>query len=151
MMTLVKNVTSQLKICVFCKFLSFKLINRSSLATRKCGGNFTSIPYQRLRSQNRSVRIGLAELTEPSDIQIISGFLNIAFYKLLYTYFCFLYLCGTKSFLFQIFQIGFGVAFLATVLKVQCFLCSLCKVIWNQRFTSYCRYNLLVIEIKAFL
>ena len=56
------------KFVLFCKFLSFKLINRSSLATRKCGGNFTSIPRQRLRGQNRSVRIGLAELTEPSDI-----------------------------------------------------------------------------------
>ena len=45
----------------------------------------------------------------------------------------------------------FGVAFGVTVLKFMCSWCSLCKVIGNQGFFSYSRYNLLEIAIKTVL
>ena len=65
------------------------------------GSNFTPTPCQRLQSQNKSVGIGLIGLTESSDTLNYKSVLNIAFYKLFYTYCYCLYLCGTKYFVLK--------------------------------------------------
>ena len=66
-------------------------------------GNCTPTPtLQWLPSQNTMVGIELIELTEPSDTLNHSPFLNIAFYKLLYTYCYFSYLCEKKYFVLEI-------------------------------------------------
>ena len=106
----------------------------------------TPTPRQRLRRQNTSVGIRLIEFIEPSDILIhlmhlIHVFLvfifmwNKIFFKIV------LYICST--------WLGWdsGVA----VLKVMCFWCSFWKVIGNQGFFRYSRYNLLRIAINAVL
>ena len=73
------------------------------------------------------MRIGLVELTEPSDAINYKPVLNTAFYKLLYTSFYCLYLCRTKSFVlntelyFNFFLIWFGLTFSVTVFKILCF------------------------------
>ena len=67
---------------------SFKSINSSYLSRKKDhGGNFTPIPPQRLRS-DKVIWTYRAFWT----------FLNIAFFKLFYTYFYCLYLRETKPF-----------------------------------------------------
>ena len=49
-------------------YVKFKSINSSSLSRKKYDGdNFTPVPHERLEGQNTSVRIGLIELTEPSN------------------------------------------------------------------------------------
>ena len=75
-------------------------------------GSFTLNPCQQLQCQYTAVGITLIELTEPSGVLmnlILSHFLNNGFYKLFYTYFCYLYLCG-KSFCYKtgpVFYISF--------------------------------------------
>ena len=69
--------------------------------------------------------------------------------KLVYMYFYCLCLCEAKTavqkywVVFYICFSWFWVAFGVPVLKVMCFWCSFCKVIGNQGFFSYNRYNLL--------
>ena len=82
---------------------SFKSINSRSLSRIKYDGdNFTPTPLKRLRGRITSVGIRLVEVTEPSDtLNYNPFFLNIALYKLFYTYFYCFYLCGTKSFVLK--------------------------------------------------
>ena len=77
-------------------------ISKMDISRKRYGrGNFTPTPYplSQLGGQNTLVGIRLIDLTESSDIT--SHFLNIAFYKLFYTYFYCLYLCGTKYFVLK--------------------------------------------------
>ena len=65
----------QIILLLFWKFLislvcvpSFESINSRSLSRKKYDGdNFTPSPRKRLWGQNKSVGIGLTELTKPSD------------------------------------------------------------------------------------
>ena len=105
---------------------SFKPVNSSSLSRKNCDG------MMGLRGKNTLLVIGLIELTESSDTLIYKPCLKITFYRLFYTYFYYVYLCGTNAWtVFYIFLIWFRVAFGVTVLKALCFWCSSYKVIWN--------------------
>ena len=65
-------------------------------------GIVTPTLRKRLRGQNMSMKLGLIELTELSDTLNYKPFLNITFYKLFYTHFYCLYLCGKNSFVLKI-------------------------------------------------
>ena len=106
------HVTFKKILLLLWKFLSylvcapgFKSINSSSLSTKKYDGdNFTPISCKRLWGQNTSVEIWLSWLNLLNLLihWITSHILNIiTFYKLLYTYFQCLYLCGKKSFVLK--------------------------------------------------
>ena len=98
----------------------------------------------------------LFETKKKTDLDIEHCILNIAFYKLFYTYFYCLYLCGIEYFVLKtelyftfliwfcmVHLVSFGLVFVVTVLKVLCFWCPFHKVIENSGFISYSKCNLL--------
>ena len=106
---------------------SFKSINSNSLFKKKYdGGNFTPIPVSDYEVKIYRWEWGYMNLLSLPIHWIASHFLNIAFYKLFYTWFYCSYFCGTKSFVGKtelyfislFFLIWFGVVFRVMVLKV---------------------------------
>ena len=87
-------------------------IQQLSIQKKYDQGSFTLNPCQQLQCQYTAAGIKLIELTKPSRVLmnlIVSHFLNNAFYKLFYTYFCYLHLFG-KSFCYKtgpVFYISF--------------------------------------------
>ena len=92
----------------------FKSINSSSLSRKKYdGNNFIPTPRKWLQGQNALMGIGLIEL---QTHWIANHFLNIAFYKLFYTFFYYLHACGTKFFVLKA-RVDFDVVWVG----IQCY------------------------------
>ena len=109
---------------------------------------------QRLRGQSTSVGIWLITPIEPSDpLNYKPLFKHCNLQIILHVLLLFIFVwnkifCSKK---WALFYIWFGVAFAVTVIKSQCFWCSLCKILRNLGFFSYSRYHLLEIPIKSIL
>ena len=121
------------------------------------GGGVIS-PFQRLRVKNMSVKIGLIELTEPSDtLNYKPFFKHCILQTILHEFLLFIFVwkiyfvLRTESYFTFFFFIWFEVAFGSTVLKVLCFKSSLYKVIGNHRIFSYNRCNFVGIAINTVL
>ena len=76
----------------------FKSINISSLSRKKYGNNFIPTPCKQLWGQNNRWECDSLNLLSLLIHWIPGRFLNVANYKLLYTYFYCLCFCATKSF-----------------------------------------------------
>ena len=174
MMTSVKYITSYSNSSFFFFFFwnllsylvcmpSFKSINCSYLSRKWCA-NFIPTSYQLLQDQRMLVGIGLIELTEPSDTFNCMPFykhciLQTTSYKFLlfillwnkifcsknwavfFCYYCYLYYFDLVQGGIQCYSIK------GSVLLVLYYY----KLIRNQGFISYSRYNLLEIAIKTAL
>ena len=134
----------------------FRSMNSSSLSRKNYDGdNFTPIPRLQLQGQNTSAGLGLIKLTEPSDTLIYKpSFKHCILQTVLHVFLLFIFVWNKIFFsknwaVFYIFLIWLGVAFVDIILKVWCFWCSFYKIIGNEGFISYIRYNLLGIAIKA--
>ena len=113
--------------------ISFNSNNSSSLSRKTHGGgNFSLRPRQRLQGQNKSVGIGLIELTEPSDTWNYEPFFKYCIFQtILHVILLFIFV-WTKYFVpktkpcyiyiyIYIYIFWFGVTFGGTVLKLLCF------------------------------
>ena len=101
--------------------------------------------------------IGLIELIEPSDVLNYKLFFKHCILQTVsYVFILFILVwnkifCSNSWVVFYIYLLWFVVAFDVTVLMVLCFCCSLCKIVGNQGFFSYRKYNMLGIATKTVL
>ena len=102
-----------------------------------------------------SVRVGIIELTEPSDTVIYKSFFKHCILQtILHEFLLIIFMwkkifCSKNWAVFYIFLIWFKVVVGDKVLKVLCLWCSFSKVIGKWSFISYRRFNLWGIAIKT--
>ena len=112
---------------LFWKFLSYLVCVprfKFSIQKKYDGNNFSPNPRKRL---NKLVRIGLIELTEPSDtLNYRSFYKHCIWHTVLHVFFIFV--CILSELYFTYFWFVW-VGIRVTVLKILCLWCSFCNVI----------------------